>query len=297
MSLFVAAYETRSFTAAARREHATQSGVSQHIRNLEQRHGTKLFVREGGGMRPTGAADIFYRHCVTALLAIEEACAALRAPADDLSGTASIGLMPTLTAAALAPALLEFRARYPNARVSVVEGFSNKLTEQALAGELDFAIVPAAVPVRGLRIQHFITTDEMFVSRRQGADDPVELNVFSESAPLRLVLPEAGNIRSATIRTFLAARGAVIAEEMEIDSMMAALDLVAQSDWCAIFPALMLASRELRMALSIRPITPPLRLELVSIEAARLGSSPVALAFRDYLSRACHALLDHAAKV
>ena len=33
--LFVAAYEERSFTAAARRENATQSGVSQHIRKLE----------------------------------------------------------------------------------------------------------------------------------------------------------------------------------------------------------------------------------------------------------------------
>ncbi len=34
--LFVAAFEERSFTAAARREGATQSGVSQHIRKLEE---------------------------------------------------------------------------------------------------------------------------------------------------------------------------------------------------------------------------------------------------------------------
>ncbi|HIC67388.1 MAG TPA: LysR family transcriptional regulator, partial [Paracoccus sp.] len=35
ISIFVAAYEERSFTAAAERENATQSGVSQHMRNLE----------------------------------------------------------------------------------------------------------------------------------------------------------------------------------------------------------------------------------------------------------------------
>jgi hypothetical protein len=34
--IFVAAYEERSFTVAAVREHATQSGVSQHIRKLEE---------------------------------------------------------------------------------------------------------------------------------------------------------------------------------------------------------------------------------------------------------------------
>ncbi len=35
--VFVAAYEEGSFTAAAARENATQSGVSQHVRKLEER--------------------------------------------------------------------------------------------------------------------------------------------------------------------------------------------------------------------------------------------------------------------
>ena len=44
--IFVAAYEERSFTAAAIREHATQSGVSQHIRKLEEGFRVKLFSRD-----------------------------------------------------------------------------------------------------------------------------------------------------------------------------------------------------------------------------------------------------------
>ena len=48
IQVFVATYEERSFTAAARREHATQSGVSQHIRKLEDRLGVKLFARDRG---------------------------------------------------------------------------------------------------------------------------------------------------------------------------------------------------------------------------------------------------------
>lgn len=46
--IFVAAYEERSFTAAAVREHATQSGVSQHIRKLEEGFRVRLFSREKG---------------------------------------------------------------------------------------------------------------------------------------------------------------------------------------------------------------------------------------------------------
>ncbi len=57
IQVFVATYEERSFTAAARREHATQSGVSQHVRKLEDRLGAKLFSRDRGRVVPTPAGD------------------------------------------------------------------------------------------------------------------------------------------------------------------------------------------------------------------------------------------------
>ena len=56
IQVFVAAYEERSFTAAAKREHATQSGVSQHVRKLEERLGAKLFSRDRGCVVPTPQA-------------------------------------------------------------------------------------------------------------------------------------------------------------------------------------------------------------------------------------------------
>src|SRR5688572_25586588 len=69
MQLFVAAYETQSFTAAALRERATQSGVSQHVRALEESLGVKLFSRQGGRVAPTPAGNRFYESCVEVLRA------------------------------------------------------------------------------------------------------------------------------------------------------------------------------------------------------------------------------------
>ena len=43
IQFFVAAYEEQSFTVAALREHATQSGVSQHVGDLEESLSVKLF--------------------------------------------------------------------------------------------------------------------------------------------------------------------------------------------------------------------------------------------------------------
>ena len=62
--LFVAAYEERSFTGAATRENATQSGVSQHIRKLEESFGVDLFSRDKGRVAPTPAGDGYYRRCI-----------------------------------------------------------------------------------------------------------------------------------------------------------------------------------------------------------------------------------------
>lgn len=289
--LFVAAYEERSFTLAAAREHATQSGVSQHIRNLEQRHGVQLFQRDRGRVQPTPAADVFYVHCLATLRATDAALASLKPFGEGLTGEAAVGVMPTVSAGALAPALVAFRARHPNARVHVVEAYSGALTNMVAADELDFAIVPAMAPISALRLRPFFRTAETLVSRRGAASGSLRVAQLSELTRLRLVIPEAGNVRTDSIRTFLAAHSVEITEFIELNSMMATLDLIAQSDWSAILPALMMAAHSHHPDLLVRPLEPALPLELVVAEPARRAPSPVAIAFRDILLDACEGLI------
>ena len=90
--LFVAAYEERSFTAAAKRENATQSGVSQHVRKLEDSLGVSLFVRNKGRVVATPAGDSYYRHCIELLNGHAKATAAVRRHGAGLQGDIVIGL-------------------------------------------------------------------------------------------------------------------------------------------------------------------------------------------------------------
>ena len=76
--LFVAVYEERSFTGAAMREHATQSGVTQHMQKLEEHLGVKLFVRGSGSVKPTPAGDLYYEACLKVLRVHAEARMALQ---------------------------------------------------------------------------------------------------------------------------------------------------------------------------------------------------------------------------
>ena len=96
MQMFVAVYEKRSFTAAAAREFATQSGVSQHVRKLEDSLGVGLFVRNKGRVVATPAGDSYYRHCIELLNGHAKATAAVRRHGAGLQGDIVIGLMPTM---------------------------------------------------------------------------------------------------------------------------------------------------------------------------------------------------------
>ena len=113
--IFVAAYEERSFTAAAIREHATQSGVSQHIRKLEEGFRVKLFSRAKGQVAPTPAADAYYGRCIQILRNIESGSDAIKSFAG-VSGDVFVGPMPTMTRATLAPSIQRVVSEHPNIR-------------------------------------------------------------------------------------------------------------------------------------------------------------------------------------
>src|SRR5690606_13701513 len=137
----IAVCEEGSFTRAAARENATQSGISQHVAAVERALGVKLFERSSGGVTPTLAGLRYYKRCVEAVGTLEHAAEEARSLGGEVTGDLRIGLMPTFTRAVLAPVLDEFIPRCPDVRLHIVEGYSNALTEMVLDDTLDFAVV------------------------------------------------------------------------------------------------------------------------------------------------------------
>ncbi len=283
--LFVAAYEERSFTAAAQREHATQSGVSQHVKSLEDSFGVALFTREKGKIEPTPAGDIFYRRCLDVIRAHDAAGRAVGPYAGGFDGTLVVGLMPTMTRCTLAPALARFVEQHPNVNVRMVEGYSGTLTQMVRSGELDFAIVPAFPGLSGLRSRLFLRTTELLVSSAKSSFEmgkPVRLR---DLGPLKLVVPSRINTRRATFETYCTTVGGQIDRVLELDAMFGTLDFVARTDWVTVLPAVMMGE-------SVRPLftanpfdDPPLTLDLVMIEPARKPLLPAADLFCDLLQQ------------
>src|SRR5512147_984844 len=87
----IAVCEEGSFTRAAERENATQSGISQHVAAVERNLGVKLFERTTGAVKPTPAGLRYYKRCVEAVGTLADAAEEARSLAGEVTGELRIG--------------------------------------------------------------------------------------------------------------------------------------------------------------------------------------------------------------
>jgi len=266
----IAVCEEGSFTRAAARENATQSGISQHVAAAERTLGVKLFERSAAGVTATPAGQRYYRRCIEAVGQLANAAEEVRGFATRVSGNLRIGLIPTLTRAALAPALAGFKSRHPDVRLHIVEGYSGWLTDMVLADELDFAVVPASEGRVGLKSRLIVRDREMLVSNPSLGLMPLQPLRLKDCGPLKIILPGRTNVRRRNIEVYFQTHGVEVADVIEMDAMISTLQFILQSDWVAILSGLICFGDIGRTDRVISPIyDPPLIAEFVVISPAR----------------------------
>ena len=276
----IAVCEEGSFTRAAERENATQSGISQHVATVERTLGVKLFERSAGAVKPTAAGLRYYKSCVQAVGALENAAEEARSLSGRVVGELRIGLMPTFTRAVLAPVLDDFVPRCPEVRLHIVEGYSGLLTEMVLDDELDFAVVPAFEGTIGLKSRLLVLDREMLISGPRRGFVPLAPLRLSQCKPLKIVVPGPDNIRRRNLETYFQSHGVEVEAMLEMDAMIATLEFVARSDWVTVLPSVISVNDIGRGELIVNPIVQPeLHAEFVVIQPARRTLSTQARLF------------------
>lgn len=282
MQHFAAVYEEGAFSKAAQRENCTQSGLSQQIRNLEERLGVRLFDRTPSGVAPTFAGDEYYARCVPILQsahAAEQHMAELRG---NLSGTVRAGLIPSLTKGVLGSVLTHFVAEHPHVDCHIVEAYSQPLTDQVIAGDLDFAIVPVMpeTSVPGLSRRVLAREQELLLSGPALGLTEMAPLPFAELTGLKLVLPSPANSRRPFLESQMAKAGVAPARIMNLDGMIGTLEFVAESDWATILPVTLCLSELGKGRLTLNPIVEPeIPYEFILIEPTRRPLSAAARQF------------------
>ncbi len=144
---FCAIVDSGSFSRAAAQTHVSQPSLSQQIAKLEEELGVRLFDRLGRSVRLTSSGHTFMPRARAILRELETARGEVREGSASLTGTVTVGVIPTVAPYLLPPLLASFAKKYPHARVSVVEDITPLLLERVKAGVVDVALL--ALPVRG----------------------------------------------------------------------------------------------------------------------------------------------------
>jgi DNA-binding transcriptional LysR family regulator len=125
IELFCLASETGSFTAAALAAGITPAAVSRSIFRLEERLGSRLFVRTTRSIRMTEPGRVFYEQCRQALTQLMEAQQEVMGAQTKPSGRLRISLPTTYGHHRIVPLLPKFRELYPDVTVDIHIGNRN----------------------------------------------------------------------------------------------------------------------------------------------------------------------------
>ena len=234
LRLFIASYEERSFSGAARREHATQSGVSQHIQKLETFLRVPLFQRYAKSIAPTPAGDAYYAHCIEILRLFDFATKDLQR-FQGLDGEISVAVTPWVARTVLGPSLLRrFTELYPNVSLRVVEDTDASLKSRVRAGEVTIGLASANEDGS----EHRILSESPAVLA-WSAHAVVDRKRQSDSIPfssLKLALPGRASRWRQRVEAYLQNSRFEVRQFLELSSTLAAIKLVTTSDWVTILP-------------------------------------------------------------
>lgn len=140
---FVVVYEAKNMTLAAERLNITQSGVSQHIKHLEEILEIKLFDRVSKNIVPTRDATELYKKWQPNFKSLEESLISLSRESFELTGTLHIGCPIEFGNHFVLPRLADFLQQNDKLKVKIFYGHTIQMQQMLKEGALDLAFFDA----------------------------------------------------------------------------------------------------------------------------------------------------------
>jgi DNA-binding transcriptional LysR family regulator len=156
---FTAVAENGGFARTARLLHVSQSAISEQVRDLESELGVQLFNRKNRRIRLTEHGEHFLKDARAILALADKAVANVRKSLRGEIGTLTIGFFIGGTGTFFPSLIKEFRRRFEDVQVSLIE-LAPAMQHQALqSGVIDIGFTRPVQPADAafLRSEHFQT--------------------------------------------------------------------------------------------------------------------------------------------
>ncbi|WP_153010059.1 LysR family transcriptional regulator, partial [Sporosarcina koreensis] len=129
LEIIKALAEEGNMRKAAERLFLSQPALSQRLQTIEKEWGTLLFVRSQKGLEPTPAGELVIAFAKETILKKEETAEMIASLADKVHGTLKIACASIVGQTWLPQVLKEFVSMYPDAKISLMTGWSSEIVK------------------------------------------------------------------------------------------------------------------------------------------------------------------------
>lgn len=214
-----------SFTRAAEILHITQPTLSGQVKELEERYGIRLFVRQGRRIELTDigkSAFAITQHLFRHEEEVEQLLQSARAL------TSGILLVAADSPYLVTPLLAQFQRLYPGIQISIQYGNSQQLMSWVESHRCDVAFLPIipggndrlfSIPLAPDKLVVFVNQSHVWAERRS-----ITIEELSEQ---RIILREKGSHTRSIFEAAMAQAGGKLNDVMEISGREGVREAVA----------------------------------------------------------------------
>lgn len=140
---------------AAERLFVSQPALSQRLQSIEKEWGTKLFIRSQKGLTLTSAGELVIQYANEILAKEEKVREAISALDTEVYGTLKIAVASIVGQNWLPQVLKKFVNRYPQAKISLITGWSSEISKALHEDQAHIGIIRGTPDWKGLKIHLF----------------------------------------------------------------------------------------------------------------------------------------------
>lgn len=147
--------EEGNMRKAAERLFLSQPALSQRLQSIEKEWGAQLFIRSQKGLTPTPAGELVIQFASELLQKKEEIFETIQALSSKVHGTLKIACASIVGQNWLPQVLKDFITQYPDAKLSLITGWSSEIVRALYDGEAHIGIVRGQIDWKGPKIHLF----------------------------------------------------------------------------------------------------------------------------------------------
>ena len=183
----------KNLTRASQRLFISQPAITQSIKKLEEKIGYSLFYRTKHGMELTEAGSILYDYLKYPIECVIKAQGKLDDELNKENKVIRIGAGNTLVKNNVINPLKEFKAKYPNVKVEIIDGATSDLLKLMENNLLDIVILNMPVDNNTFNIEIIEKVQDAFIASSKFIEYKDRIFSFKDLNTLPLVLQKSSS--------------------------------------------------------------------------------------------------------